>query len=411
MKKRTKFLKIGVITVVAAALPIARAGIANADYAATPYDYVGVGGDTPQFALDFLANGDPDGYPGFNNSGNKDRLVTFDADPDANARAAYFGPNNSAAVEGSGDSTDALDPTDVLADGDFPTQRVSSSGNAISTLEADSADDINFIFSSTALSHSTNYATALHEYEFGTDAVSLVADKNTVAPAGLSDADLLGIYKTGSITNWDQITDVAGYTGPNAPIVPLIPPSSSAIATTFEKAINGGSTFTPFSDVTQVEQNDPNAITLNANPDDAIVPFSQARYYLFEGKTVTGSTLGENEPYFPATPGDSGWASSDAGQAYPAQSQYAPPIELLSSAATTTVTDYIDIRQSDLADTTNAEPGASVNWADYLFAGADGWSESTPTVGIEPYIATPTAQALIARSGVTPLYVDEGSFS
>jgi len=63
VKKKTKFLKIAAIALVATALPLARSGIASADYAASPYDFVGVGGDTPQFSADFLANGDADGDP------------------------------------------------------------------------------------------------------------------------------------------------------------------------------------------------------------------------------------------------------------------------------------------------------------------------------------------------------------
>jgi hypothetical protein len=398
VKKKTTILKIAVIGLVATALPMARAGIASADYAATPYDLVGVGGDTPQFSADFLANGDADGDPGFNATGDKRRLVTFDAESDANGRAAYYGTD-----EGTNSGAPQY-PTDVLREGENPTQRTSSSGNSILTLEADTTGDINFIFSSTALSGSS-YATALHEYEFGTDNVELAADSTTNAPAGLTIADLLAIYKTGSITTWNQITDVSGYSGPDVAIDPLIPPSTSAITSTFEKAINGGSTFTPFADVTQVEQNDPTAITLSTNSVNAIVPFSEARFNLLKGSSNYGTAPGPQNPYFPAIPGDSSFNTGTQGQAYPAQSQFAPPIQLLASGATTLVTDYIDIRQSDLADTgssSDIEPGSTVNWADYLFAG---------TTGVTPYIDTAAAQTLILDSGVTPVYVDKGSFA
>jgi hypothetical protein len=398
VNKKSKVFKIGLIVLVATVLPIARAGIASADYAATPYDLVGVGGDTPQFSADFLANGDADGDPGFNATGNKRRLVTFDAEPDANGRAAYYGPNE-------GSQSDALqDPTDILREGENPTQRTSSSGNSITSLEADTSGDINFIFSSTGLSGSS-YTVPLHEYEFGTDTVSVAADSTTNAPAsGLTDADLLGIYKTGSITNWDQITDVAGYTGPNATIVPLIPPTTSAITKTFETAIFG-TTFSVAGDVATVEQNDPTAITLNSSPANAIVPFSAARYDLLVGATTPGTTPGPASKYFPAIPGDSTFVGGDAGQSYPAEPQYAPPLQLLTTAATTTVTDYIDIRSSDLADSgssSDIEPGSTVNWADFLFAG---------TTGVTPYIDTAAAQTLILDSGVTPVYVDKGAFA
>ena len=44
-------------------------GTAFADYAPQSGDVVGVGGDTPQYALGFLADGDYQGNAGFNTSG------------------------------------------------------------------------------------------------------------------------------------------------------------------------------------------------------------------------------------------------------------------------------------------------------------------------------------------------------
>ncbi|GAA1952211.1 hypothetical protein [Kitasatospora viridis] len=54
------------------------------------------------------------------------------------------------------------------------------------------------------------------------DAVSWAAPAGGNAPANLSSADLFGIYDC-AITNWNQITDIAGYSGPNARIVPVAP--------------------------------------------------------------------------------------------------------------------------------------------------------------------------------------------
>jgi hypothetical protein len=393
--KRGLILKVSAIGVAALVLPLIGATGAGADYGATPYDYVGVSGDTPQFSVDFLANGDPDGDPGFNTSGPLNRVVNFDAEPDANGRAAYYSGDTSL-------SGQAEDPTDVLRGGQSPIQRVSSSGNAINTLEADSTtnENIQFIASSTALS-GTAYGVALHEFEFGTDTVSVVAGSTTNAPAsGLTKADLAGIY-TGSITLWSQISDVPGYSG-SGTILPLLPPPTSAITKTFESAI--GITATALGpDVVTVEQNDPTAITLSSSPTNAIVPFSQARYDLLEGKG--SGSLGPSSAYFPAIPGDSTFNSGEAGVGYPAQPQFAPAVKLLTTAATTTVTDYIDVRQSDVTAAVSAlnraEPGAQVNWAQYLFGGGS----------VTPFIESGTGQALIADSGVTPVYVDKGSFS
>ena len=392
MKKPT-ILKIGLVGLIATFLPLARAGIANADYAATPYDLVGIGGDTPQYTLDFLANGDADGDPGFNATGDQRRLVTFDAEPDANGRAAYYGPDE-------GSEADLLQyPTQVLREGEHPTQRNTSSGNAILSLENDTSDTINFIFSSSALSSSTSYTPALHEYEFGTDSVQLAADTTTNAPSGLTDADLAGIYE-GTYTAWNQIPGESGAS--SATIVPLLPPSSSAITKTFLSAIGITQSQVDTKVVQSVEQNDPTAITLNTSSANAIVPFSQARYLLLKG---SGASPGPASPYFPAIPGDSTFVSGDEGETYPAQPAFAPPIQLLESSATTTVTDYIDVRESDLSDTGSSseiEPGSTVNWATYLFAG---------TSTLTPYIETAGAQALILDSGVTPAYADEGEFS
>ncbi len=389
---KKKIARIGMIAVAATVLPIMRSGVAGADYAATPYDLVGIGGDTPQFSLDFLANGDADGDPGFNAAGNQRELVTFDAAPDANGRTAYYGPNSGA------NSGTALDPTTVLREGEFPTQRTSSSGNSITSLENDTSGDINFIASTTGLSGSS-YTVPLHEYEFGTDTVSVVADSTTNAPTGLTDAQLAAIYE-GTDTTWTQVGGSS-----SATIVPLLPPSTSAITKTFLSAIGITQSQVDTAVVKTVEQNDYTAITLNGSPANAIVPFSEARYHLIVGSANYGVTPGPAEPYFPAIPGDSTFVSGDAGESYPAQPQFAAPIQLLTSAATTTVTDYVDVRQSDLADTGSSsaiEPGSTVNWADYLFAGAS---------GVTPYIDTAAAQTLILDSGVTPVYVDKGVFS
>jgi hypothetical protein len=142
---------------------------------------------------------------------------------------------------------------------------------------------------------------------------------------------------------------------------------------------------------------------LSTSPANAIVPFSQARYNLLVGKG--SGSLGPSSAYFPAIPGDSSFNSTNAGIGYPAQPQFAPPVKLLTTAATSTVTDYIDVRQSDVTAAVSAlnraEPGAQVNWAQFLFGGGS----------VTPFIESGTGQALIADSGVNPVYVDKGSFA
>src|SRR5262245_38880881 len=72
---------------------------AYADYAPAGKDVVGVGSDTLQYLVDFAADGDQLGDPGYNTTASKFKLINFDATADANARLAYGSPgvgNNSA---------------------------------------------------------------------------------------------------------------------------------------------------------------------------------------------------------------------------------------------------------------------------------------------------------------------------
>ncbi|MGA2529223.1 MAG: substrate-binding domain-containing protein [Acidimicrobiales bacterium] len=388
MRQRRVF-KIGLVGIMATGLTLLGGARAWADYAPQPGDVVGVGGDTPQYALSFLADGDYNGDAGFNSAGAYNRLVTFDATSDANGRSAY---TNSVTT---GAASVALNPTDVLRAGTFPVQRVQSSGAAIAALLADTSNPevINFVFSAsepTAAQQSqasTNGWGYLHVVEIGTDSVQIAVDSaGTNAPAGLSAAELLGIY-TGTYTTWNQLPGNSG--GSSAAIIPLIPPSGSSIYKTFLadlKTANGNVTPTLAASVKTVEQNDPTAITGASSPANAIVPFSAARLALW------------NDGYFhnPATvfPGGAVLTAGVkllTGTPPDAAAVYASPI-----------TDYVIFRQSDATSTTPFEPGGSHNWVQTLFSNPGG---STPLVGKS------AGQALIAASGVTPNYVDLGDVS
>ena len=380
-------IRIGAtIAVVASALPLVVASAAHADYAPQPGDIVGVGGDTPQYALAFGADGDYNGDAGFNAAGAYNRLVTFNATADANGRSAY--------AQGSSETSPVnLNPTVVLRAGSFPVQRISSSGASITALLADKASPevINFIFSSSLPSTSqqtqagTNGWGYLHVVEIGTDSVQIAADTTTNAPAGLSTAELLGIY-TGTYTKWNQVP--GNSSGSSDTIIPMIPPSSSAIYKALIAALttaNGGVAPTLSASVQTVEQNDPSAITGASSPADAIVPFSSARLALW------------NDGYFhnPAT-------------AFPGSSTaLTPGVSLLSGTApdlaaafSSAVTDYVIFRQSDAASTTPMEPGGTKNWVQTLFSNPGGSA---------PFFGRASGQALIAASGVTPNYQDLGN--
>ncbi len=390
MKPRTG-LRFGLVASIAIGLTFVGASTARADYAPQPGDIVGVGGDTPQYALSFLADGDYLGAAGFNAAGAYNRLVVFDATADANGRSAY---TNSVTT---GAPSVALNPTDVLRAGTYPVQRVSSSGNAITALLADtgSTEVINFVFSAslptpaqqtTASNNGWGY---LHVVEIGTDSVQIAADSTTNAPSGgLSVAELLGIY-TGKYTTWNSLP--GNSSGSTDTIIPLIPPSGSSIYKTFIADLttaNGNVAPTLSASVKTVEQNDPTAVTGAATPADAIVPFSAGRLALW------------NAGYFhnPATP-------------FPGSSSpLTPGVKLLTGSPTdgnpvyaSPITDYVIFRQSDATSTTPMEPGGSRNWVETLF--------SNPSNPASALVDKASGQALIAASGVTPDYQDLGDVS
>jgi ABC-type phosphate transport system substrate-binding protein len=378
-------LTTGLVGLIATTLMFAAAVPANADYAPQPGDIVGVGGDTPQFAVDFVANGDYNADAGFNAAGAYNRLVYFDATADGNARQAY---TNSVTT---GAPSVLLNPTDVLRAGTVPVQRVQSSGAAISALLADTAtpEVINFV-ASASLPTSTQQSQAgtqgwgyLHVVEIGTDTVEIAADSTaTDAPAGLSIADLLNIY-TGVYTKWNQVPGNA--TGSSNTIVPEIPPSSSSIYKTFiaDLTTANGNVAPTLVGVKTVEQNDPTAITASSTPADAIVPFSAARLALW-----TAGYFHNPATVFP-------------GSASP----LAPGVKLLTGTTgdgtvyASPITDYIIFRQSDATITTPMEPGGSRNWVQTLF--------SNPG-GSDPFVEKGSGQALIASAGVIPNYQDLG---
>lgn len=387
MRTKTK-AKIGIAGLGAIALSLAATLPAYADYAPSSTDIVGVGGDTPQFDLAFGADGDTIGDAGFNASGAFNRLVTFNATADGNARQAY--------AQGSTQATPVpLNPTDVLRAGTNPVQRVQSSGAAITALLADThtPETINFVFSAsepTAAQQSTATTNGwgfLHVVQIGKDAVQIGAATGSNAPAGLSIAELLSIYK-GTVTQWSQLPGNSG--GSTDTILPLLPPSSSSITKTFLadlKTANGNVAPTLSTSVKTVEQNDPSAITGSTTPLDAIAPFSSARLNLY----TSGYFHNPNTP-FPGgaviNPGVTllGGTPPDAGTVYSSE-----------------VDHYVIFRQSDASISQPMEPGGSRNWVQTLF--------SNPSAPTTPFFAKSTGKALVAAAGTTAVYNDLGNKS
>jgi hypothetical protein len=406
-------MRLGLVGAAALALPVVWGGSAFADYQPQPGDIVGVGGDTPQFAVDFALNGYTNGVQGLDSSAAVNRVINFDATADGNARNAYA----QGSTEG---SPIPLNPTDVLRAGSYPVQRVQSSGAAITALLADyeatpthpSQEDptyvnkIDFVASAslptsaqetTAVSHGWG---GLHDVQIANDNIEVAANGSgnggTNAPAGLTVTQLVSIYSAPSpgIT-WSALTSGAD---PSTTIVyPELPPSGSSVYKTFVKALNhayngttGTSTFafTKSPEVTTIEQNDPTAITGAGatNKLNAIVPFAAGRLSLW------------NAGFF-HTP----------GTVFPGGSALSPNIQLLTgtpdgggASYVTAIHDYIIFRQSDLSDATAYNPGSALNWAHYLFSST---GEGSP---VTPEFAKSSIGTLIGYAGVTYNYVDLG---
>jgi ABC-type phosphate transport system substrate-binding protein len=393
---------------VSAALP---AQAASTDYQPGTNDIVGDGSDTLQYLVDFGADGDFSGDPGYNFAGNKYKLVSIDATADSNAR--YSWANGSTLA-----SPLPLDPTAVYRAGTFPVQRINGSGAGVNALLADTSTADPYIDFARMSSNPTtaNGATAVNNgwqglQQFVAGVEHLREASATAAyngPAGLSAQQLVAIYQC-TDTTWSQV----GATGANAgdTIIPIIPQAGSGTRNTFLadlQAANGGTAITLGPCVGIGEENDPVAITslssTTTNPTtagktctpncsaDAIEPFSGARLNLWSGlsgNTTFGSNPGVGYFHAPTT-------------AYPgASTALNPGIVQLSGTPSDGNAFYNDTRNlnivyrwSDQVSTTGWQPGSSLNWAQTLFCDPGGT--------FTPFFQTTAGKLLIAEAGADP---------
>jgi ABC-type phosphate transport system substrate-binding protein len=381
MRMRHK-VRLGLATAAVGAMSIALAAPAHADYAPSASDAVGVGSDTVQYLVDFGADGDTKGDLGYNSAGNVNKLVSFDATPDANARAAYQnGSTNTTLLP--------LDPTIVLRAGHNPVQRPNGSGAGIAALLADSSHQINFVRASrlpNSTEESSAQATAfggIHVVQLGTENLELAAD-NTTNAVPLSAAQLYHVYQCDTgFTTWNG----AGIGGSSSgTIVPIIPQSGSGTRSTFLADIEAGAGQTSITlggCVKTGEENDPTAITSGnfGTPADAIEPFSGSRLNLY--------TSG----YF-----------HDPTVAFPGGAALSPGIKLetgtpdvgTAPAYKDTRGLYVLFRQSDLGSHTAFQAGGKQNLIQTFFSGTN------------PYFKSAAGQALITAAGATAAYKDCG---
>ena len=383
---QSKLFRAGITLAAVVGLSAAFMPSARADYAPSATDVVGIGGETPQYNVDFGADGDTAGDLGYNAANNVNKLVSIDATADSNGRAAYAQGSTAA-------SPKPLNPTVVLRAGTNPVQRTTSTGAGYSALLADTGSVHQISFTRAAnVPTSANQTTAgnngwgfLHVVQIGRDPLQVVVANTTNAPAGLSAAELVGIYK-GTYTHWNDLPSNSGGS-PNA-IIPLIPPNGSSISKTFLndlKTANGGVAITLGSNVLTVEQNDPGAITGASSPADAIAPFSIGRLNLW------------NSGYFhnPAT-------------VFPGGTALTPGVKALTGTPPDGAAVYdnenvllVVFRQSDATSTTPWQPGSTKNWVQALFSDPSG----------TPFFKKPAGQALVAAAGGIPEYNDLGNVS
>ncbi|MFZ2058880.1 MAG: hypothetical protein WAV54_15860 [Acidimicrobiales bacterium] len=433
-------LGLAAATVVAAVLPLGLfAGPAFADYAPSGKDVVGVGSDTLQYMIDFLADGDAYGDPGYNVLGNKYKLVSFDATADANARLAY-GVNGGQATQtvctpgtgstaGTGNATGTntgipcvLNPTIVLRAELQPVQRPNGSGagfkalvqdivagdNASTAANGNKAEVINFSRAS-----STQSTTATLPGTEGIDQLSLATDPlpmiETNTPAShavaLSAAQLALIYaaNTGSCLTWNDPR--IGGTSSDA-IIPIIPQVGSGTRTYFLQQIGISG---PGTCAVVGEENDPTALLGTTSPADAIEPISQGRLDVYKGVTNTGGSGGIGGYFLdPSCAYLSGAAACGTGSVSGGTwvtNAVAPDVKPITGTPGGTVggalfdpsrTLYMYFRSTDIASTTPWQPGTSQNWLNALFYNPSG-------VGGPPYIQQGAGQTLLEDAGVTPV--------
>ena len=232
---------------------------ASADPASTPdaNDIVGVGSDTTENVMDFLADGVPaQSLAGYNTGKTA-------ADP----LLASFDTEGSAQI--------------TLRAGSTPITRPVGSGAGKALLYGGSNNpDVTFARSSSAL-NATEVSNNLFAFPFALDSLKMAVSGNgTHAPASLTGQQVLDIYK-GNTTDWQTLGGQAGT------IHPFMPQAGSGTANFFMAqlvALNGGNTFTLGSDVdTTMHENTDDVLK---NDPDAVAPFSVAKQTLLYPTTV-----------------------------------------------------------------------------------------------------------------------------
>ncbi len=250
-----------VATALIGVLGLAAASSASAESTAQTRDVVGVGSDTTQYAVNYLADGvlvGASAKAGFNAASNS-RIVSYDALPDGVPAGTI---------------------TKISLKTGAPLinrPNGSGAGKALLYTSGTTTNNplVNFARSSSTLSPA-EVSAGLYQVPFAVDGIKMVVSAaSTNAPTIVTGADLVKIYN-GTYTNWNQLP--AGITqGKSGVIVPMLPQAGSGTLSTFIgqlTTLNGGSAVVLTSSVVTVQEHDPALIAPNPN---AIAPFSTGR--------------------------------------------------------------------------------------------------------------------------------------
>jgi ABC-type phosphate transport system substrate-binding protein len=401
-------MQIRKLAVVAAAVgavgvSLLSASPASADYAPGSGDVVGVGSDTVQYVIDFLADGDYTGSGGYN-SGKLNRVINFDATPDANARLAYgsYGLGSSTVGAGTaakgataatnfcgpgtggtqgtgnansahtGDAPCVLNPTIVLRAGTRPVLRPNGSGAGFNALKADVANGTHLIDFARRSSAAGDTSGAYDSVNVGQDGLAMLSKTGGNAVA-LSAAQLKTIYECTNRT-W---TSVGGASASN--ITPILPQVGSGTRSSFLSAI-GTTEGALGSCVVNAEENDPEAIDASGDPANSIEPMSSGRLAMFKGQDSTGASIAPAGvvSYFNDPSCQYGFAAAackvTGGTAATLGNQQSPDVKYWTSGTPSTgslfnITRnlYVYFRHADLNATGAFQPGTTRNWVRTFF--------------------------------------------
>jgi hypothetical protein len=434
---------IGSVGAFALAFGLLAPTAAYANPAAGPGDVIGVGSDTVQYLVDFMAEGDPSGNAGFN-AGQFNRVVNFDATPDANARLAYgnggqagLTPTTCApgtgSTQGTGNSTGAglpcvLNPTVVLRAGTLPVRIPNGSGDGATALAHTTDAMVNFSRASACQGPATDtvngvpcsgkLTAAFDSVTIGTDQLAMLSASTTNA-VPLSIQQLKLIYAC-TDTTWNQVGGTS-----TATIVPVLPQLGSGTRSVFIADIGATTIGTC---VQTSEENDPTVpAQAGTNSANVIEPMSFPRLELWEGLNYLGTDNGFGG-YFrdPSCKlGDTTTNPTACNATQYITAQHGPQIlvpavkEWLTGTPSDTnpiYTDqralYIYFRDADIQSTTQFEPGVNLNWVRSLFYNPcvpanpinSGACVGSFGPGGAPYVDTAEGQLLIGQAGATPAY-------